>query len=786
MLAPVALVAGELAVVGYAAKKAFQTIHDAIAPAYNAVEKYKTTVIELSTIITSLQPQGDLAEKYKNAKEYIEGSLLPMLDEVRRMTAASAEEVMTITREMLKQGITPQEEDVEAYINLINAIKVAASGSQNEQLRMRQEIKGLLDGEVSDNNRIASQIDGMVEGGLKKQLKLWKESGTEIREIGKHLKGYGAGTEDLQDTWAVIGSTMKDIEEQILRRGFASAYKDINGLIKRINEFLTEHGDYLSSVIHKGWLSIKGVIELTWNVLKQLSIPLKLIGWLADVFLEILGRILYVILPPLLNRVGLLGDAFMYALEAASAFFKIIIQGAMLDFEGIEKTLEAASESLENSKKALKEAFKGDLGKEIVERYAEFEKNFSGKPLKKKITFDFGDKEKGDREKGDREKIEKLAKEWQQAAKELDAAMAAGGDEFYKKILDIQLKMDGLREKFKEVPGAEAKIFAAYSSEASKAVEEHYLNLARKERENVIAGLTAEIDQRKRLLDLKKDSGEISEKEAIEEEVSLNNTLIQQKISLLDASLKDYTDEAARLEILKEIAKLKGEIISEDELASKLKPYEGTFSEGWARSSKKWRDSVATDFQAGEKIAEATAQGMHQAFSDLFFDAMTGDIKNLWDYFKSFLESISRAISDILSQKLVNYIIGSSWFSPPAASTPTVMQVHSGGYIMHRGGYVPRFHFGGLSSDEVPAILQKGEYVVSRKGVAALDAINSGRIADGSPSVNVSVSMENKSGYPLAIEKSSAKFDGEKFVVGVVLKDLNGYGPLYRALQGAR
>jgi hypothetical protein len=63
---------------------------------------------------------------------------------------------------------------------------------------------------------------------------------------------------------------------------------------------------------------------------------------------------------------------------------------------------------------------------------------------------------------------------------------------------------------------------------------------------------------------------------------------------------------------------------------------------------------------------------------------------------------------------------------------------HSGGYILHSGGFIPRFHSGGLNSDEVPAILQKGEYVVSRRGVATLDKINSG-IVGGAPKVSLVV-----------------------------------------------
>ena len=61
----------------------------------------------------------------------------------------------------------------------------------------------------------------------------------------------------------------------------------------------------------------------------------------------------------------------------------------------------------------------------------------------------------------------------------------------------------------------------------------------------------------------------------------------------------------------------------------------------------------------------------------------------------------------------------------------------SGGYIgwggiYHDGGYVARYHRGGLAADEVRAILQTGEGVVSRRGMSRLGqeglaSLNSGR-----------------------------------------------------------
>jgi TP901 family phage tail tape measure protein len=58
--------------------------------------------------------------------------------------------------------------------------------------------------------------------------------------------------------------------------------------------------------------------------------------------------------------------------------------------------------------------------------------------------------------------------------------------------------------------------------------------------------------------------------------------------------------------------------------------------------------------------------------------------------------------------------------------------VHGRGAIYHDGGYVQRYHSGGLANDEVPAILQTGEGVLNRRamrrlGEAGLRTLNSGQ-----------------------------------------------------------
>jgi hypothetical protein len=65
----------------------------------------------------------------------------------------------------------------------------------------------------------------------------------------------------------------------------------------------------------------------------------------------------------------------------------------------------------------------------------------------------------------------------------------------------------------------------------------------------------------------------------------------------------------------------------------------------------------------------------------------------------------------------------------------TIYTEHGGGLIMHGGGSVMRAHAGVLAANEVPAVLQRGEYVIQKSavdkyGVGLMQAINSGMLGN--------------------------------------------------------
>ena len=91
---------------------------------------------------------------------------------------------------------------------------------------------------------------------------------------------------------------------------------------------------------------------------------------------------------------------------------------------------------------------------------------------------------------------------------------------------------------------------------------------------------------------------------------------------------------------------------------------------------------------------------------------------------------------------------------------------------------------GGMMRDRVPALLEPGEFVMKRSaargiGTPALNQMN----ATGSAGGNVVVNIKNE-GTPQEATASQPVFDGEKFVVDIVTRDLRNNGPIRKSLRG--
>ncbi len=168
-----------------------------------------------------------------------------------------------------------------------------------------------------------------------------------------------------------------------------------------------------------------------------------------------------------------------------------------------------------------------------------------------------------------------------------------------------------------------------------------------------------------------------------------------------------------------------------------------TVYESLSAKFKLMTDEMDSDIKITTDFIVDSFKKMEQTFSDVFYDAMTGKLKSLQDYWRAFSQAVMRMLSQMIAKALIAKAVGALGGGI----------FHQGGVVMHQGGmvpkFVPRFHTGGLAGDERMIIAQTGEGVLSRRGMQALGDLNKGNAGRSSPPVivNMNVSAMDASSF---------------------------------------
>jgi hypothetical protein len=195
-----------------------------------------------------------------------------------------------------------------------------------------------------------------------------------------------------------------------------------------------------------------------------------------------------------------------------------------------------------------------------------------------------------------------------------------------------------------------------------------------------------------------------------------------------------------------------------------------------------------------DKLSERTAWGMQQNFSNFFYGFKDG-VADIGGLFESIVDDMWRIWSQMMAEMAASALFGTntggggnsntSMWTTAAALLVSIL--HDGGVVgqtsaptrsVSPGLFVgaPRLH-GGLAPDEFPAILQKGETVIPK---------NKKAVAGSAPPVTVNVI--NQTGQQSEAEASVPKFDGESWVIDVVMRNArtnkNGFGSFLQNVGG--
>ena len=229
-----------------------------------------------------------------------------------------------------------------------------------------------------------------------------------------------------------------------------------------------------------------------------------------------------------------------------------------------------------------------------------------------------------------------------------------------------------------------------------------------------------------------------------------------------------------------------------------LTPSVVSTSDGNAQLVKIAGDTTSDDI----KGALGNLSGDGQGVLGNLFERLKSGFTSFSETIKSIFQQVGTQVSDIFSRVSSSFSGiggglmsgGSNIFSSIFGGVRGIFSGFGGGASsivdtslispFASGGPVQKFANGGMMRDRVPALLEPGEFVIRKQaakvaGAGNLAALNAtGQIGGGNVSVNVT-----NTGTPQEATASPPRFDGEKMVIDIVMRDLSNNGPIRKTLR---
>lgn len=308
---------------------------------------------------------------------------------------------------------------------------------------------------------------------------------------------------------------------------------------------------------------------------------------------------------------------------------------------------------------------------------------------------------------------------------------------------------------------------------------------------DLTVGAEAAQEQIQAIIDAYQDG---QDADVLQDLIEQTRDLERQTMSLGERRRLEFEDEVERINRLIDLNRYSGEermrveqVVS-DYLQAQRRRLEESQIDIWMRQ--------ATDHDELMETMEGRFIDFAESSFDLLADQLIDGKANWNDFAESVLKDITRMILKMLVmmaiQKAINHFGGGGGgFSVSKQQIPTT-KFHQGGVVgskTTRAFVDPavftnamKYHTGGIAGlkpNEVPAILEEGEEVLTKEQRRARSR--------ATPDVNIQMNMINKSGTPLKSTQKSASFDGKSFVIDVIVEEASTPGsPVRDAISQVR
>lgn len=205
-----------------------------------------------------------------------------------------------------------------------------------------------------------------------------------------------------------------------------------------------------------------------------------------------------------------------------------------------------------------------------------------------------------------------------------------------------------------------------------------------------------------------------------------------------------------------------------------------TYSRAMFDATEKTEGLKESGEDAFQKL-ESAIRGWGDAFTNTMTDMVMSGKADFSDLADSIIRDLVRiAIQKSITDQIIGGAAGVDWSGMFSSFIH-----HSGGLVgessasrqVSAAAFIgaPRYHSGGIVGDEVPAILRRGEEVLTATDPRHRNNLN----GDG---MKLRVELVNQSGAPLQATDGGQRFDGDGMVQKIILKDIGRGGPISSGL----
>lgn len=646
------------------------------------------------------------------------GRIVEKVYELDRAFIGTGDELLQLSDSMVTFGMgidlsTKKQQD--QFVAFGNLLKMMTKG-QDFQRQAYQEIRALMEGADVQGAMLVKKLEA-AGINVKQMVPAWREQGVLLEKIMETLPGYLMGSQEVEKTLQAQKSSLETITFKILRQGLAPAYEDITELVKGINDALmdenglTEKGRVIVELLQLGWDAVATAARGALAAVQAVVSPL---GWIYDRWKEITESSGTAVAP--IEGVWSepeIPDTGMRSLEDERDKWAKRTGLKLAPGKGIDDSAMAAA---------------GNLQKKIEALYD-------------KIAVEAARKRGGDMEAElEKARIDYINRNRDMA--ELQERGKVPADERAEQLRVSEIEYQAEREKI--ITKAEERI-AAEVDKIRKKVETEEEKAREKRLQQIGKNAEAELEL---MIRQEEKTSEILEKysemqryysERVPRPWDAPGEKDRQK------ALHDFETEKNALEALRR----KGEQgmaggISREQYDEAM----GALVEVHRERLGQIDDMTNQSTNRQARLWEELFSGMDATFSDVFFDAFSGKLKNMSDYFEAALNVMRRAwanfLSDMMTKQLeaqfqggggfggfLSKLLGggagaTGWEGTAANSALAMDTAHLGMYGLAEGGIFPggfvpirAFEAGGIADRPTLGMIAEGggpEAVIPLKG----------------------------------------------------------------------